>query len=65
MLGKRLLKIDCPSGRRLVMSNHKAVSRYNKIVEEQFGIHRIKKHLNAMDNNTKNVENQGQSGVHQ
>ena len=34
------------------MSNHKAVSRDNTTVEEQFGIHKIKEHLNIVDNFT-------------
>ena len=34
------------------MSNHKAVSRYNKIVKEQFRIHRINERLGAVDNLT-------------
>ena len=35
------------------MSSHKAVKRYNKIVREQFDIHNIKKHLDAVDKITR------------
>ena len=53
MIGGHLQKIDRPAGRRLVMSNHKAVSRYTDIMKEQFGIHGIKEHLDAVENLTR------------
>ena len=34
MIGEHLHNIEQPYGRRLVMSNHKAVKRYNEIVKE-------------------------------
>ena len=36
------LKFSRPAGRRLVMSQPQAASRYSQIVGEQFKIHRIK-----------------------
>ena len=45
-------KIDRPAGRRLVTSQPKASNRYNKIIEEQFKIYRIEKHMSAVDNFT-------------
>jgi hypothetical protein len=37
----------------LVTSQESLVRRYNKIIREQFSIHRIKEHLNAVDNMTR------------
>ena len=53
MTGEHIHNIDRPCGRRLFMSNHKTVSRYNDSVKEQFGIHRIKDCLDAVDNLTR------------
>ena len=36
MLGKDLLKIVRPSGRKLVITQPKSVKKYNEIVEQQF-----------------------------
>ena len=53
MIGEHLHKIERLCGRRLVMSNHKAVKRYNEIVKEQFDIRNIKKRLDAVDKLTR------------
>ena len=53
LTGEHLLKISRPAGRRLVMSQPRAVNRYNQIVEEQFKIHRIEERMNAIDNLTR------------
>ena len=50
IIGDHLHKIDRPEGRRLVMCQHKAVNRYNNIVEEHFKIHRMEELMNALDN---------------
>ena len=49
MLGKDLLKIVRPPGRRLVTMQPKSVKRYNKIVEQQFQIHRSPNKMNAAE----------------
>ena len=53
IIGEHLRKIDRPAGRRVVMSNHKAMRRYNEIIKEQFGIYVIKERLNVVDNLTR------------
>ena len=53
MLGEHVHKIERLCGKRLVMSNHKAVKRYNKIVKEQSDIHNIKERLDALDKLTR------------
>ena len=49
IIGEHLHKIECPCGRRLVTSNHKAVKIYNEIVKEQFDIPSMRERLDAMD----------------
>ena len=49
MLGRDLLKIVRPPGRKLVTTQPRTVKRYNKIVEEQFLRHRIPERLDAVD----------------
>ena len=53
VIGEHLHKIERLCGRRLVMSNHKAVKRYNEIVKEQVDIHNIKKRFDAVDKLTR------------
>ena len=53
MIREHVHKIDRPRERRLVIINHKTVNRYNDIVKEQIGIHKIKEQLNAVDNHTR------------
>ena len=48
-----LNKICRPVSRRLVMSQTKSVSRYNKTVKEQCTIHRIQEGMDAVDKMTK------------
>jgi len=50
MLGAFKPKIVRPVGRRLVMANWYCVIKYNKIVEEQFLIHRIIERMDAINN---------------
>jgi hypothetical protein len=50
MVGAFKPKIVRPVGRRLVMANWYCVIRYNKIVEEQFLIHRIIERMDAIEN---------------
>jgi hypothetical protein len=49
LLGKFRYKICWPVSRRLVISQQSLVKRYNKIVREQFKIHRIVGRLDAVD----------------
>ena len=49
MLGKDLLKIVRPPGRKLGSTQPRAVKRYNKIVEEQFWLHRIPQRMDAVE----------------
>ena len=53
IIGEHLHKIDCLAGRRLVTSQPTSVSRYNKLVEEQFEIYRIEERMNTVDNLTR------------
>jgi hypothetical protein len=48
-----VFKICRPVSRQLVTSQQQSVVRYNKIVREQFKIHRIVKRLNAVDKMTR------------
>ena len=50
MLGKDLLKIVRPPGRRLVTTQPKSVRKYNEIVEQQFQIHRIPDRMDVVEN---------------
>ena len=49
MLGKDLLKIVRPPGRRLVSTQPRSVRRYNEIVEQQFLLHRVSERMDAVD----------------
>jgi len=51
--GEFRFKICRPVSRRLVTSQPQSVVRYNKIVREQFEIHRIIKRLNTVDKMTR------------
>jgi hypothetical protein len=53
LFGEFRFKICRPVSRRLVTSQQQSVIRYNKIVREQFEIHRIIKRLNAVDKMTR------------
>jgi hypothetical protein len=53
LLGEFRFKICRPVSRQLVTSQQQSVDRYNKIVREQFDIHRIVERLNAVDKMTK------------
>jgi hypothetical protein len=52
LLGEFRYKICQPVSQRLVLSQQSLVNRYNKIVQEQFEIHCIMEHLNAVDRMT-------------
>ncbi len=52
LLGEFRYKVCRPVSRRLVTSQQQSVDRYNKIVREQFEIHRIVERLNAVDKMT-------------
>ncbi len=52
LLGKFGYNICRPVSRQLVLSQQSLVNRYNKIVQEQFKIHCIVEHLNAVDRMT-------------
>ncbi len=49
LLGEFRYKICHPVSRQLVTSQADAVRRYNKIVREQFEIHRIVERMDAVD----------------
>ena len=49
MIGRELLKIVRPPGRRLVSTQPKSVKTYNQIVEKQFLLHRIPTRMDAVD----------------
>jgi len=53
LFGEFRFKICRPVSRQLVTSQQQSVVRYNKIVREQFEIHRIVKRLNAVDKMTR------------
>jgi hypothetical protein len=53
LFGEFRFKICRPVSRRLVTSQKQSVVRYNKIVREEFEIHRIVKRLNAVDKMTR------------
>jgi len=53
LFGEFRFKICRPVSRRLVTSQQQSVVRYNKIVREQFEIHRIVERLNAVDKMTR------------
>jgi len=53
LLGEFRFKICRPLSRGLVTSQQQSVDRYNKIVREQFDIHRIVERLNAVDKMTR------------
>jgi hypothetical protein len=53
LLGVYRYKVCRPVSRRLVTSQESSVKRYNKIIREQFNIHRIKDQMNAVDNMTR------------
>jgi hypothetical protein len=46
-------KVCRPVSCRLVTSQESSVKRYNKIIREQFHIHRIEEQMNAVDNMTR------------
>ena len=50
MLGRDLLKIVRPPGRKLVSTQPRSVKRYNEIVEAQFLLHRIPQRMDAVEN---------------
>jgi hypothetical protein len=52
LFGQFRYKICRPVSRRLVISQQSLVKQYNKIVREQFKIHCIVEHLDAMDKMT-------------
>ena len=49
MLGRELLKIVRPPGRRLVITQPWSVTMYNKTAEQQFRLHRIPERIIAVD----------------
>ncbi len=49
LLGEFKHKICCPVSRRLVTSQQSSVKRYNKIIREQFDIHRIAERMEGVD----------------
>jgi hypothetical protein len=51
--GEFRFKICRPVSRQLVTSQHQSVVKYNKIVREQFKIHRVFERLNAVDKMTR------------
>jgi len=53
LLGVYRYKVCRPVSRPLVTSQASSVRRYNKIIQEQFSIHRIEERLNAVDNMTR------------
>ena len=53
LLGEFRFKICRPVSRRLVTSQQQSVDRYNKIVRDQFDIHRIVEQLDAVDKMTR------------
>ncbi len=53
LLGNFKHKICRPVSRRLVTSQQSSVKRYNKIVREQFDIHRIVERMEAVDKMTR------------
>ena len=53
LLGEFRYKVCRPVSRRLVTSQQQSVDRYNKIVSEQFKIHRIVERLNAVNKMTR------------
>jgi hypothetical protein len=53
LLGVYRYKVCRPVSRRLLTSQESSVKRYNKIIQEQFQIHRIKERMNAVDNMTR------------
>jgi hypothetical protein len=53
LLGKFRYKVCRPVSRRLVTSQPSLVKRYNKIIREQFEIHRIVERLDAVDKMTR------------
>ena len=53
LFGEFRFKICRPVSRQLVTSQKQSVVRYNKIVREQFEIHRIVKRLNTVDKMTR------------
>ncbi len=52
LLGEFRYKVCRPLSRRLVTSQQQSADRYNKIVREQFEIHRIIERLKAVDKMT-------------
>jgi hypothetical protein len=53
LLGVHRYKVCHSVSRRLVISQESSVKRYNAIIREQFKIHRIEEHLNAVNNMTR------------
>ena len=49
MLGRDVLKIVRPPGRRLVSTQPSSVRRYKEIVEQQFLLHRVPERMDAVD----------------
>ena len=49
MLGRELLKIVRPPGRRLVSTQPRSVRRYNEMVEQKFLLHRVPERMEAVD----------------
>ena len=49
MLGRELLKIVRPPGRRLVSTQPRSAVRYNEIVVKQFQLHRVPERMEAVD----------------
>jgi hypothetical protein len=52
-LGVYRYKVCRPVSHRLVTSQESSFKRYNKKVQEQFHIHRIKEQMNVVDNKTR------------
>ena len=49
MIGRELLKLARPPGRRLVITQPRSVKTYNQIVEKQFLLHMIPERMDAVD----------------
>jgi hypothetical protein len=53
LLGEHKYKVCCPVSRQLVTSQPSSVKQYNKIVREQFRIHRIVERMDAVNKMTR------------
>jgi hypothetical protein len=64
LLGEFRYKVCHPVSRRLVKSQVDSVKRYNKIVTDQFEVHRIVKMMDAVDKMTKYFGNPSPRWLH-